>query len=158
MTSPIIQFYHLVTLPLEVALPSLVKKIWDGGLKLCITVAPEHYDALDKALWEQGGAVFLPHCASDDARSALHPIVLAQQPTAVNDAEILVITNGLEYQPSMPAFTKVLTMFDGQQPELLQRARALWKHYQGQGYGLVYFQQQEEGGWKKMHEVQGESL
>jgi DNA polymerase-3 subunit chi len=153
--TPIIQFYHLVTLPLEVALPSLVKKIWDGGLRLCITVETQQREVLSKALWQQGGAIFLPNCGAEDAQAALHPIVLSEQPTKVNEAEIVLITNGLEYQPSMPAFNKILTMFDGQNPEVLHHARALWKNYKEQGYGLVYFQQQEGGGWQKMHEVQG---
>jgi DNA polymerase-3 subunit chi len=149
-----IQFYHLTNMPLQMALSRLVKKIWESGMHVCITADSAQQDVISKALWEQEGAVFLPNCAAEEADAAQHPIVIAAEPTTVNQAEIVVITNGVEYQPTMPAFSKVLMMFDGQNDAALQRARQLWKHYQQQGYSLIYHQQQEGGGWQKMREVQ----
>jgi DNA polymerase-3 subunit chi len=113
MTAIQIQFYHLLTTPLEVALPKLVAKAYAQDYRLCIVGEPEMLERLDQALWSYDPASFLPHGRTGGEYDAQHPILLSPTPTQTNQATLLLITNGLDIEPESCPFARVLDMFDG---------------------------------------------
>ena len=150
MSMPTIQFYQLLTTPLQVALKGLVAKAVDGGFRLCITAEVEAQNMLSNALWEQGGVVFLPNCNASEPNAEHHPIIFSVQPSIANNANVLIITNMLEYEANMPKYDKILFIFNGNVEHELTNARGLWKKYQAQNYQLIYFKQSDNGGWQKI--------
>ncbi len=144
-----IQFYHLLSSPLHVALPSLVRVAYERGNRLSITVAPDDYQRIDAMLWEQARAMFLPHGSLHEPHAEHQPILLSETPSIINKANILIITNMLEYSADMPQYQRVLFMFNGNSDAELAGARGLWKKYQQRGYQLTYQKQNENGKWQQ---------
>lgn len=144
-----IQFYQLLSTPLHIALGALISKAYDAGFHLCITVNQDFQQELSNTLWQQSGAMFLANCLENESLSQHHPIIISNQPIKDNQANILIITNMLEYNNSMPEYEKILFIFDGNLKHELENARILWKKYQKQDYQLIYFKQQNGGGWQK---------
>lgn len=143
-----IQFYHLLTTPLEAALPKLAAKAYGQGYRLCITGEEPVLDVLDQALWTYDPASFLPH-GREDEHAAQHPILLTTHPVAVNGAELLIITHGLEIDPKDTPFQRVLDMFDGHDQQVVDAARRRWSRYREAGAALSYIKQRPDGGWDK---------
>jgi DNA polymerase-3 subunit chi len=150
LESTTIQFYQLLTTPLQVALTGLVAKAVDGGYQICITAEVEAQNMLSNALWEQGGTAFLPNCDVSEPTAEHHHIIFSAQPSIANNANVLIITNMLEYDANMPKYDKILFIFNGNVEHELTNARGLWKKYQEQNYQLIYFKQSDNGGWQKI--------
>ena len=146
-----IQFYHLLTTPLEVALPKLAQTAYERKMRCCIVAGADMLGELDKALWTYNPNNFLPH-GRDDANAQHHPILLSDAPSTANDASLLMITNGLEVTKPMP-YERIFDIFNGNDDSATTAARARWSAYKEQGYGLTYIKQQENGGWEKVMEV-----
>jgi DNA polymerase-3 subunit chi len=144
----IIQFYHLTQSPLEVALPRLLEKAYQGGFRVHVKVAnAELMAALDKSLWTYAQLAFLPHATEMDARPNLQPILLSTTLENKNNATVLCITDDTRVETNV-AYEKVIDMFNGQDSEALANARARWKYYQSVGVEMAYFMQTENG-WQK---------
>jgi DNA polymerase IIIc chi subunit len=150
MSNKSIQFYQLLSSPLQVALPSVVRKAYDAGYRICITATTEAQESLSSALWEQSGAIFLPNGLATDENASHQPILFAQTPTISNDSKVLIITNMLECDDATPEYERILFMFNGNIESELLQARMLWKKYQQANYQLTYLKQNEQGAWQKI--------
>jgi len=72
-----IGFYHLLTTPLERALPRLLERASGQGHRIVIRAAsPERVEHLDALLWTYEDASFLPHGSGRDGNPAAQPIWL----------------------------------------------------------------------------------
>jgi DNA polymerase III subunit chi len=149
MSNFAIQFYQLLSSPLSVALTALVNKAVTSGFNICITAKLDDISELSDNLWEQGGAVFLPNCRVDAENAEIYPIIFSENPININAAKLLIITNGLEYQPQEQSFERILFVFDGNQAEELSNARNLWKRYRDCEVELSFYEQQENGVWSR---------
>lgn len=148
--TPEIQFYHLLSTPLDRALPKLMEKAIQSGQRVIVQCADAQQIALlDDALWTYDSQRFLPHGRADGPHADDQPICLTLDQQAPNQATIAVITNGSTLMLPSP-YTKVLDLFDGHDSQSVESARARWKHYQQAGLTLSYIQQQKGGGWKIM--------
>ena len=47
------------------------------------------------------------------------------------------------------AYERAILLFDGNDADQFDAARAQWKRLKEQGLGLTYWQQNERGGWEK---------
>ena len=137
-----ISFYHLTSSPLKKALPALLEKVYEGGLRVLVIADKPAIKQLDDDLWTFHPRKFLPHGTD---RRELMPVFLSDDFTNDN-REVLAVTNGAEYEGNQ-GFKKVLDMFDGNDENALNSARKRWKSYKDKGYNLRYWKQDEKGAW-----------
>lgn len=146
-----IQFYHLLTTPLEVALPKLAATAYGRDIRVCIVADESQLSILDKALWTYDPNSFIPHAVQGKQDEA-QPILLTPEPSIVNNPSLLMITNGTQINDDM-AYERVFDIFNGNDDAATQAARQRWSAYKESGYGLTYIKQQGHGGWEKVMEV-----
>jgi DNA polymerase-3 subunit chi len=147
-----IQFYHLLTAPLQVALPRLLPKILAAGFVTLIKCKDAaQMQQLDEILWTFDPESFLPHGRADEPKAAQQPVLLSLSLERVNQANILIVADGeTQLSPEQQQdFTKILDMFDGINPAETTAARERWKAYKSQQCQLTYYRQQQGGGWQK---------
>ncbi len=147
------QFYHLLTTPLHAALPKLAAIAYQRDIRVCITADKDMLPDLDTALWTYDPGSFLPHGMNDEYAEH-HPILLTDTPDTANNAQLLIITNGLTLQDEEAyTFTRIFDVFDGNHDEALQQARQRWKQYDTLKYPLTYVKQRDDGGWDTLKQV-----
>jgi len=144
-----IRFYHLQRQRLEEALPKLIEKIYEAGLRAVVKVPDESVRAsLDKALWTYNAASFIPHdqdtCKHPDAQ----PVFLTCSDENPGGATIQLIVNAVDGADTS-AFDRCLYMFDGRDERIVGKAREDWKKFGALGVEMSYWQQKETGGWEQ---------
>ena len=141
-------FYHLLRTPLEPALGRLLEKVLASGRRAVVRASSkERVEALNRALWTYDRDSFLPHGGEGDGDPAAQPVFLCVDEGYPNGATVLVLVDGAEADPS-PPLERCLYLFDGNDPDAVARARALWKRWRDHGLKLVYWQQAERG-WQQ---------
>ena len=140
----IVQFYHLTETPLEKALPRVLEKAYQQGIR-CLVVAKDEAQAtlLDQALWTYHPQAFLPHGMDTGPEPARQPILLATDETDANGATLFCTTAG-----RIPArgYERVVDMVDGFDDAGIARAQERRAAYRAQGAQLRCFRQ-EKGAW-----------
>lgn len=145
-------FYHLQKTPLERALPKLLERALERGMRaLVVAGSKERVEHLNAALWTWDPASFLPHGAAGEGDPASHPIWLADHDTDANGATLLVLVDGAD-STRQGDFERVIDMFDGADPDAVSAARRRWKMLKDAGHQLTYWQQTDRGGWEKKAE------
>jgi DNA polymerase III subunit chi len=149
-----ILFYHLERKPLEAVLPGLLEKTLQRGVKAVVkTGSDERIKALDDLLWTYRDESFLPHGTEEDGRIESQPILLTQQDRLPPEGGYLFLVDGAampEEQPLGDAkLARIILIFDGNDPDALDAARAQWKALRKSSYALTYWQQNEQGRWEK---------
>lgn len=165
-----IQFYHLLTTPLERALPKLLEKAYGGGFRTVLVADSEEYvEHLNQLLWTYDPGSFLPHGSEKGGNAERQPILLVTEeflkgyppcPPAsggVKDRSelssshgfnLLLVTNGIA--PQQPEdFDRILDVFDGNDAQAVEKARNRWAAYKQSGCELTYLRQTDSGGWEK---------
>lgn len=144
-----VQFYQLLTTPLDRALPKLLEKAVGSGYRVLMTAAgPEQAEYLNQLLWTYDPASFLPHGTAGEGNDALQPVLISTEDTALNDAKLLVVTDGRAVREP-ERFERLADIFDGRDPTALEAARLRWTTYKEKGYTMAYMRQTENGGWDK---------
>ncbi len=145
-----VSFYHLQRVGLERALPKLLEKALERGLRVVVRAgSDERVEALNSALWTYDQDSFLPHGAKADGFAAEQPIYLtADAVENPNSARMLVLVDGMTAY-DVGAFERVLDLFDGNDAEAVEAARGRWRALQSGGHALTYWQQTDSGGWEK---------
>lgn len=144
-----IGFYHLRATALERALPRLLSKANESGLRaVVLTRSAEHVEVLNAALWTFDPASFLPHGSTRDGNAKDQPIYLTTEEENPNDATLLVLTDGVE-PAYLDRFDRCLDLFDGNDAGAVEAARARWRRLKDTGHNLTYWQQTPQGGWEK---------
>ena len=103
---------------------------------------------LNGALWTYEQSSFLAHGTAQDGNEADQPIWLTAEDDKPNDAQILILTDGVT-AVDMEGFERCLEMFDGRDQAAVEAARARWRDYSASGHSLTYWQQNERGGWEQ---------
>lgn len=146
-----IAFYQLTVTPLERALPKLLEKVYNSGMRaLVLCESAERMETLNSVLWTFSPGVFLPHGSQGDPKR--HPIWLTMQPQNVNDATILVVTNGEAISSQTfvkEAYVKCIDIFDGNDQQKTQSARERYQEYQSRKSHLTFWKQDSSGTWQK---------
>jgi DNA polymerase-3 subunit chi len=142
-------FYHLDRQPLERVLPDLLEKCLERGWRAVIQVgSEERRDALDSHLWTYREEGFLPHGTIKDGSAEAQPIWLTVGPENPNRASVRFLADGVEMAEIQP-YARVVVLFDGNDAEAVQRARASWSAVKAAGHEAAYWQQSERGRWEK---------
>jgi len=143
-----IGFYHLLTTPLERALPRLLDRARRDGHRIVIRAASaERVEHLSALLWTYDEATFLPHGSARDRNAAQQPIWLTDRPENPNNASMLITVDGVEADDHA-AFARCADLFDGNDAEAVEAARNRWRQATAAGHTLTYWQQTENG-WEK---------
>lgn len=144
-----VQFYQLLTSPLERALPKLLEKASAGGYRVLVLADSEtRVEQLNDVLWTYDPNSFLPHGSAKDGRMSDQPILLSTDIVADNDPTLVIVTDGRAI-PTDASYARLLDMFDGRDEAATTAARERWTAYKNAGCGISYLKQTATGGWEK---------
>ncbi|WP_417448844.1 DNA polymerase III subunit chi [Kordiimonas sp.] len=144
-----IRFYHLQRQTLEEALPKLMERVVEAGLRAVVKLpAKGMMETMNKVLWDYDPASFLPHdidgCESPEDQT----VFLTIGDVNPNTATVLVLVDAVK-SPDIKAYDRCLYMFDGRDEGIVAAAREDWKSFKELGAEMSYWQQREMGGWEK---------
>ena len=141
-------FYHLLSTPLERALPKLLERARAHGHPVVVRCgSAERVAQLDAVLWTYEEASFLPHGSARDGAAARQPIWLTDGDENPNRATMLVLVDGVE-AGDLAAFARCADMFDGNDEDAVAAARERWRRARAAGHELTYWQQ-TGAGWER---------
>jgi DNA polymerase-3 subunit chi len=119
-----VDFYQLGAAPPEQVIASIGEKLLGQGERLLLVADDEAMLArLDRVLWDQGAAGFLPHGSSGGTDDSRQPILLSASADAANLARNLLIADG-RWRDSALGFNRAFYLFDA---ATLDEARSAWR-------------------------------
>src|ERR1700720_3637827 len=143
-----IGFYHLLSTPLERALPRLLERAVGQGHRVVLQAgSAERVEHLNALLWTYDEAGFLPHGSAPDGNASTQPIWLTHKHENPNGASILFLVDGVEAD-DLAGYARCIDMFDGNNPDAVAQARARGRAAGAAGHTLTYWQQTDKG-WEK---------
>ena len=144
-----VAFYHLTRSPLDRALPRLLERARTHGLRALVRCGSRvRLDALNTLLWTYDPASFLAHGGPGDGRPEDQPILLSLDGDNANDADALVLIDGLE-SGDLSGFSRCLDLFDGADADAVAAARERWRRLEAVGHEIAYWAQTEAGAWER---------
>jgi DNA polymerase III subunit chi len=146
---PEVHFYHLEAFTLERALPPILEKVIERGWRAVVhTAGEERTESLSAALWTFREESFLPHGTPRDGNAPRQPVWFTETGEEPNSPRVRVCVDGVPLGD--PAgLERVIYVFDGRDPEALEKARAEWKAARVSGHEVFYWQQDRDGKWSK---------
>lgn len=143
-------FYHLQQQPLEKVLPTLLAKSLERGWRAVVQAGTQDRVAsLDELLWTYDEDSFLPHGTSAEEDAADNPVILTTEIDNLNEAAIRFLVDGVAFPGDATAYQRIVVMFDGNDDVSLAAARDQWKQVKAAGHAAQYWQQDEDGRWRK---------
>lgn len=145
-----ILFYQLKGQTLEQVLPGLLQRSLDRGWRVVVQASsPERVEALDAHLWTWRDDAFLPHGTWRDSEAAEHPVLLTLNADNPNGAIVRFLIEGAAMPENSSAYQRIVLLFDGEDAEALDAARARWREAKSAGFEVTYWQTDERGGWRR---------
>jgi DNA polymerase-3 subunit chi len=140
-----VDFYQLGRTPFEQVIASFAEKVLARDSRLLIVAEDETLLArLDRLLWDQGSASFLPHGLAGGTDDARQPILLSTSPDAPNLARNMLIADG-QWREAALSYDRAFYLFD---KDALEGARLAWKLLAGrEGVDRHFWAQDEDGRW-----------
>jgi DNA polymerase III subunit chi len=143
-----IGFYHLRSMPLERALPSILERGVAAGHRIVVIAgSSERVEHLNDLLWTYNDASFLPHGSARDGNAERQPIWLTASDENPNAATMLVLVDGAS-SSDLGGYARCCDIFDGNDEAAVAAARRRWQDAKAAGHQLVYWEQ-IEGRWEK---------
>jgi DNA polymerase-3 subunit chi len=141
-----VDFYQLGGSPPEQVIASIAEKVLQNDGRLLIVADDELMLArLDRQLWDQGAASFLPHGLAGGADAARQPILLSPSPDAANLARNMLIADG-QWRDSALSYDRAFYLFDD---ATVEGARLAWKLLSGRENVDRHYWAQEGAKWVK---------
>lgn len=145
-----ILFYHLQGVGPESVLPTLLSRTIERGWRAIVQVgSPERAEALDAHLWTFSDDSFLPHGIDKERDAASQPILLTAGDGNLNGGQVRFLTDNAPLPSDVEAYARVVLLFDGEDSDALDHARAAWSEAKGGGHAVTYWQQDENGRWQQ---------
>ena len=142
-------FYHLQQQPLETLLPGLLEKSLERGWRVVVEAgfgrALRGAGCAAVDLWRGQLSAAWP-LARSGRRAA--SVLITPEPGNPNGANVRFLVAGAS-AGDLSGYVRVVLMFDGNDPEALDAARASWKRVKAEGHDATYWQQSEQGRWQK---------
>lgn len=143
-----VAFYHLTRKPLETALPELLEKVVERGMKAVVRAGDDgRVKALNDLLWTYRKDAFLPHGCFEDGHVALQPIWLTTGDDNPAAARVLLLVDGVAAS-DLEGYDRCLDLFDGRDEDAVAAARGRWRAARSAGHSVTYWKQGERG-WEK---------
>ena len=141
-----VDFYQLAGTPAEQVIANLSDKVLESDGRQLIVAEDEAFLArLDRLLWDQGPASFLPHGLAGGVDDARQPILLSSGPDAPNQARNLLIADGTWREAAL-TYDRSFYLFDDTS---LEGARLAWKLLAGRDGVERRYWAREGGKWVK---------
>ena len=143
-------FYQLKGQTPEQVLPALLQKSLERGWRVVVQASSEErVEALDAHLWTWRDDSFLPHGTARDPQAAEQPIVLTASEENPNRASVRFLVDGADLTQNTAAYERIVTLFDGDDPDALEAARARWSKAKAEGAEVTYWRADEGGRWQR---------
>jgi DNA polymerase III subunit chi len=145
-----ILFYHLQQQPLERVLPTLLEKSLERGWRVVVqTASEERAEALDAHLWTFRDDSFLPHGTWRESAAREQPILLTVHDDNPNDARVRFLIDGAPLPGDAAAYDRIVLLFNGEDADAVDAARARWSEAKQNGFDVTYWQPDERGRWQR---------
>ena len=146
-------FYHLTQNSFQQALPALLEKCLERDWKVTVQVEDAaQRDELNDRLWTYRDDSFLPHGSEGSeaatATSGAQPIWITTTTENPNGSDIR-FNVGTSVPTGTEAYQRMIYMFDGHDQDAVAAVRERWKIEKKAGHELTYWQQDEDGRWRK---------
>ncbi|HUP67988.1 MAG TPA: DNA polymerase III subunit chi [Sphingomicrobium sp.] len=139
-----VDFYQLGDATAESVVASVGQRLVGEGQRLLVIADDEALLArLDRLLWDQGEASFLPHGLAGGNDDAAQPILLSSSIDAPNLARNLLIADGLWREAAL-GYERAFFLFDG---DSVEGARLAWKLLAGREGVERNYWGHEDGRW-----------
>jgi DNA polymerase-3 subunit chi len=141
-----VDFYQLGQVAPEQVIASVAVKLLEQDQRLLVVAADEALlGRLDRLLWDQGAASFLPHGLSGGPNDSRQPILLSTTTDAPNLARNMLIADG-EWREAAMSYDRAFYLFD---ETTLDAARLAWKLLAGRDGVERRYWANEDGRWVK---------
>ena len=141
-----VDFYQLGAAQPDSVIAAIAGKLLEDDHRLLVVAADEGLLArLDRQLWDQGAASFLPHGLAGGAYDTSQPILLSTGTDAPNLARNLLIADG-EWREAALGYDRAFYLFGA---ETLEGARLAWKLLAGRDGVERNYWALEDGKWVK---------
>ncbi len=128
----------------------MLQKSLDRGWRVVVQASSEErVEALDAHLWTWRDDSFLPHGTWREAEAAQQPILLTAGDHNPNGATVRFLVDGAVMPENVAAYERVVLLFNGEDPDALDAARARWSEAKSAGFEVTYWQADEKGGWRR---------
>jgi DNA polymerase-3 subunit chi len=107
----------------------------------------ERAEALADQLWSQDKEGFLPHGTKADGFPDLQPVWITATDENPNNANVRFYVDGAAVG-DVAGLTRAVIMFDGNDTDALDAARAEWKRFRANGHEVSFWQQDDQGRWQ----------
>jgi DNA polymerase-3 subunit chi len=145
-----ILFYHLQGQKLEAVLPPLLEKSLARGWRVVVQAGTEErIEALDAHLWTYRDDGFLPHGTWREQDAGLQPVLLTVNDGNPNTAQVRFLVDGAPMPAQADGYERIVLVFDGDDEEAVQGARAQWADVKARGLAATYWQPDETGRWQQ---------
>jgi DNA polymerase III subunit chi len=145
-----ILFYHLKGQKPEQVLPALLQKSLERGWRVVVQASSEErIEALDAHLWTWRDDAFIPHGTWRDTEAAEQPILLTLNDDNPNGAVVRFLIEGAAMPGDASGYQRIVLLFDGEDPEAVEIARARWSEAKTAGFEVTYWQADEAGAWRR---------
>jgi len=143
-------FYHLKGQTPEQVLPPLLQKSLERGWRAVVQASSEErVEALDAHLWTWRDDSFLPHGTWSGGEASEQPILLTAGDDNPNGAVVRFLIEGAPMPENVSAYQRVVVLFDGEDPDALEAARARWREAKSAGFDVTYWQADAGGRWQR---------
>lgn len=141
-------FYHLDREPVEDVLPGLLARGLQRGLRMAVqSPSVDRLKLLSERLWAYEDVAFLAHGDDTTPMPEAQPIFLTASDANPNASAYRFFIDGAE-PANVGNLARDSIMFDGNDPAVVEQARALWKRCKAEGHAISYWKQDEERRWK----------
>jgi DNA polymerase-3 subunit chi len=131
-------------------LPNLLARSLDRGWRVVVQAASEErVEALDAHLWTFSDDSFLPHGTWRESEAREQPILLTVNDDNPNGASVRFIIDGAAVPADADAYDRVVLLFNGDDPDAVDAARAHWTRAKQSGFDVTYWQPDEQGRWQR---------
>lgn len=144
-----VSFYHLGAMPLIKSCAKLLEKVLSLNKRAVLWCgSQDRVSDLNEGLWTYAPRSFLPHGTAREGQPERHPIWVTSQLENPNDAEILLVVDGMMVAQEAP-FQRCLDIFSGMDQTAVEAARTRWQTYHHRGDDLAYWKQNSAGVWEQ---------
>jgi len=141
-----VDFYQLGEATIEGVIASVGQRLLGEGQRLLVVAEDEAFLArLDRLLWDQSAASFIPHGLAGGTDDSAQPILLSSGSDAPNRARNVMIADGTWREAAL-GYDRAFHLFDG---ESLEEARLAWKLLAGREGVERHYWASEDGRWVK---------
>jgi DNA polymerase III subunit chi len=145
-----ILFYQLNGQKLEQVLPPLLQRSLERGWRAVVQASSdERVEALDAHLWTWRDDAFLPHGTWREAQAAEQPVLLTVNAENPNGAVVRFLIEGATVPADAATYQRLVILFDGDDPEAMETARARWTGAKKEGFDVTYWRVDENGRWQR---------